>query len=63
MNLKEIEQLINIRNYMTTAINLYTIDKKMISYLNKAIIHLDLKITLALASQDFKTFISFDDSK
>ena len=63
MNLKEISDLIQIRQYMCNSISNSNIDKATVNSLNSMIILLDNKIISLLQSESFKTFIDFKDIK
>jgi len=60
MKPQEIANLIQIRNYVYTAINNFSIDKKVIKELNNTLILLDRRITDELVSDNFKEYIGFD---
>lgn len=60
MKLQEISNLIQIRNYVSSAINNFSIDKKVIKELNNTLILLDRRITEELVSDVFKEHIGFD---
>lgn len=63
LKLKDISDLIKIREYVDVAINTFSIDKKKISSLNGMKILIDKRLVDALLSDDFKTFIDFDNVK
>lgn len=63
MDLKEINDLINIRQYIANSAGNFNIDKKVINDLNNVLITIDKKIVASLVGQEFKEFISSDGIK
>lgn len=63
MDNKEINELINIRQYMVSAINNPAIDRQMVSTLQGMLILIDKKICNILIGDDFKEYIGFADVK
>jgi hypothetical protein len=61
MNLKEINELINVRNYIATAANSSYNDRHTCSMLNGMLILVDKKIIDLLQSEDFKEYIEYKD--
>lgn len=60
-NLSEISNLIQIRNYVQASVNNYGINKSVVADLNVMVILLDKLIVDKLMSQDFKTYVKFED--
>ena len=63
MNIKDLTDLINIRNYVSTAINNSMIDKKIVSELYTMQINLDKKIVNEIVSPEFKRQLGFWDEQ
>jgi len=61
MDLKDISDLIQIRNYVMLAINNYNLPKETGSTLNGMLILIDKQITNRLLSDEFKQFIGFEN--
>lgn len=61
MDLKEIANLITIRNYVFNIINLPTIDKTTVTKMNNSLLLLDKKIIELLSSNEFKDYINYND--
>lgn len=61
MNLKNINDLINIRNYIAMSTNNGWIDKKIINYLNNLLLLLDKKILAILMDDEFKSLINYQN--
>jgi len=63
MDLAEISNLIQIRNYMAQAIQNYGIKKEVVSELNDMILMVDKLIIDGLTGPEFKEKISFSNLK
>ena len=63
MELKEITDLINIRQYISCAINNFFIDKATVMELNNMLPVLDDKIINELKKTWFKNYIGYIDNK
>ena len=61
MNLEEISNLIQIRQYVSESVNNYGIDKSVIPELNGMVILLDKLIIEKLMTDEFKQYINFAD--
>lgn len=61
MNLKELVDLISIRQYVRYALEFPTIDKSTVSEMNGTLILIDKKIIEILKSSDFKEYIDYKD--
>lgn len=61
MDLNEISSLIEIRNYISSSINNYSISRDMVADLNKMLILIDRRIVDKLLAKDFKDFLGFKD--
>lgn len=61
MNLKNINDLINIRSYIAMSTNNGWIDKKTINYLNNLLLLLDKKILAILMDDEFKSLINYQN--
>jgi hypothetical protein len=59
MELKDLADLVAIRQYVRNSIEFHTIDKSTVSELNGILIMLDKKIIEILRSSDFKKFIDY----
>lgn len=62
-DIKEISELISIRNYVSESMSNFSIDKSSINTLSGILILLDKKIISALTCDEFKEFIGFSDVK
>jgi hypothetical protein len=58
MSLKELSELIQIRDYICNSLSNATLDKRTVSSLNSMMILLDNKIISLLHKDDFKNFIN-----
>lgn len=63
MNLREISDLINIRDYICNSLSNASIDKSTISSLNSMMVLLDNKIISLLHQDNFKNYINYKDIK
>jgi len=63
MNLKEINDLINIRQYVYSSIHNSSIHRDNVNYLNGILILLDNKIINLLSQDDFKEYIDYKNVK
>jgi hypothetical protein len=63
VKLKELTDLINIRQYVANAIGNPHLDKATINYVNGTLILIDKKIVGILKSDAFKDFIRYDNVK
>jgi hypothetical protein len=61
MDLNEISSLIEIRNYISSAINNYSISRDVVADLNRMLILIDRRIVDKLLAKDFKDFLGFKD--
>ena len=61
MDLKELTDLIEIRQYVVNNVALPTIDRKTVNELNGILLLLDQKIIGLLTGPDFKDYIGFKD--
>jgi len=61
MNLKDLNELINVRNYIANSANNPYIDKATINTMNGMLILVDKKILGLLQSENFKEFIGYKD--
>lgn len=61
MDLKELTDLIEIRQYVVNNVALPTIDRKTVNELNGILLLLDQKIIGILTGADFKDYIGFKD--
>ena len=59
MDLKELTDLIDIRQYVVNNVALPTIDRKIVNELNGILLLLDQKIIGLLTSPDFKEYIGY----
>jgi hypothetical protein len=63
MDFTEINNLINIRNYITTIINSPNIDRPTVSELSGILLLSDKKIVDILKSSEFKEYIGYKNVK
>jgi hypothetical protein len=63
MNLQEITNLIQVRNYIMNAITISTIDRKTVNELSNMLILTDKKLITLLQSSDFKDYIEYQNAK
>lgn len=61
MDLKELVDLINIRQYVVNATANPAIDRNTVNYMNETLLMLDKKITGLLQSDEFKDYIDYKD--
>lgn len=61
MELKELVDLISIRQYVRYAIEFPTIDKATVSEMNGTLLLIDKKIMEILKGKEFKKFIDYKD--
>lgn len=61
MDLKELVDLINIRQYVVNATANPAIDRGTVNYMNETLLMLDKKITGLLQSDEFKDYIDYKD--
>lgn len=63
MDLSEITGLIEIRNYMMSAVNNYSLAREKVSQLNEMTILIDRRIVDKLLSEEFKHSLGYEDVK
>jgi hypothetical protein len=63
MDLKELTDLINVRQYVSSAINNFRIDKPTVGELNGILLLLDKKIINVIKGEKFKKYIGYSDVK
>ena len=63
MNLKELTDLISIRQYVVNSTANPTIDRSTVSYMNGLLILLDKKIIEILKSDGFKDYVDYKNVK
>lgn len=63
MDLKEIIDLINVRNYIYNSLNNHTIDRPTVTELNGMLILIDKKIIDLLKGSEFKLYIGYQGVK
>jgi hypothetical protein len=61
MDLKELTDLIDIRQYVVNSTANPTIDRETVNYMNGLLIMLDKKIIGLLKSDDFKDYVNYKD--
>jgi hypothetical protein len=61
MQLKELTDLIVIRQYVVNSTANPAVDRKTVNYLNGALLMIDKKIIGLLQSDDFKKYIDYQD--
>jgi len=61
MNLKELTDLIAIRQYVINATGNPTIDRATVTHMNNTLLLLDKKIIGLLQSDEFKEYINYAD--
>lgn len=61
MNLKELVDLITIRQYVVNSTGNASIDRSTVNYMNGALLMIDKKIVGLLQSDDFKKYIDYKD--
>jgi len=62
MKISEISDLINIRNYIQTSINNFSIKKESVKELDKSLILLDRLLVEELTGEKFKQKINFENA-
>lgn len=63
MDLKELNDLIVIRQYVVNSTGNPTIDKATVRYMDGLLLMIDKKIITILSSDQFKEYISYKDVK
>lgn len=63
MDLKELTDLISVREYVHSSIANPSIDRKTVSFLNGLLIMVDKKIIGILSDTQFKEYVSYQDVK
>ena len=61
MNLKELTDLMDVRQYVVNSTANPTIDRETVNYMNGLLIMLDKKIISILKSDDFKEYVNYKD--
>jgi hypothetical protein len=61
-SIKDISDLINIRNYVASSVNNFNLKRETTNHLNKVMMLLDRLIINDLNSDQFKSIISFEDA-
>jgi hypothetical protein len=61
MKLSEITGLIEIRSYISSAVNNYSLHRDKVKQLNEMLILIDARIVEKLLSKDFKEFLHAED--
>lgn len=61
MNLKELTDLMDVRQYVVNSTANPTIDRETVKYMNGLLIMLDKKIIAILKSDDFKEYVDYKD--
>jgi len=61
MNLTEISELIQIRQYVANSIENYNIDRPTVNAMSGTLLLLDKKILNLLLGEQFKKYIHFDE--
>lgn len=61
MDLKELVDLISIRQYVVNSTANPAIDRTTVNYMNETLLMLDKKITGILQSDEFKDYIDYKD--
>ena len=61
MDLKELVDLITIRQYVVNSTSNPTIDRATVTVMNGTLIMLDMKIVSLLQSQEFQQYINYKD--
>lgn len=59
-SLRDINDLINIRNYVASSVNNYSLKREVTNELNAMTMLLDKMIVSQLTSEEFKKIINFD---
>lgn len=63
MDLKELVDLITVRNYVVSVINNSAFDRSIVNDLSGMTLLLDKKIVATLRTSEFKEYINFQDVK
>lgn len=63
MDVKEIQSLIDIRDYVMLMINNYNREKSELADFRSMLILIDNKIVNMLLSDEFKEYVNFNDAK
>ncbi len=63
MDVKEIQALINVREYVNQMINNYNRSKSEVVDLRAMLILIDDKVVSMLMSSDFKDYVNFDNAR
>jgi len=61
MDLKEVVDLIAVRNYIVLATNSFTLDKETTRYMNESLILVDKKIVTILKEAEFKKYVGYQN--
>jgi hypothetical protein len=61
MELKELTDLIKIKEYVANSVGIMAIDRKTVSVLNGILLLLDKKIIEILTSDEFKAYIEYEN--
>lgn len=61
MELKEIVDLITIRQYVANAVGNSSIDRATVNYMNNSLIMIDRKIINLLKEDEFKSYINYEN--
>lgn len=61
MELKEITDLIAIRQYILNSTDNASLDKKVVNYMSKLLLMVDRKIVETLQSDSFKEYVNYQD--
>jgi len=61
MNLKELTDLMDVRQYVVNSTANPTIDRETVKYMNGLLIMLDNKIIGILKSDEFKEYVNYKD--
>lgn len=63
MDLKEITELISIRQYVINSMGNFNVDRKSLNELNGLLLLLDKRIVELLLNEEFKEYIGYKDVK
>ena len=61
MDLKELVELIAIKNYVAFAVDNFALDRETVKYMNDSKIMLDKKVIGILKSDEFKEYIEYQN--
>jgi hypothetical protein len=61
MELKELVDLITVRQYVVNSTGNSTIDRQTVNYMNGLLLMIDKKIVQLLQSDDFKDYVQYKD--